>query len=151
MNDKLVMMIFIHSTIHMFASKDRDMPIRIVNCTKIWITGAVLCSYVLNLCISIVTDFLLWKVAYISASSYKMMWETLCKARHLGWNMCYVFHHTEGLKPTAWCYKPLKHRISSFPSIWSYYRHHVGSLGLRKDTLYGLHKTTQRQKYTHFG
>ena len=98
-DDKLVMSVFMNSTIHMFAWKDREMPIRIVNCAKIWITGSVLCSYVLNLCIFLATNFLLWKVAYIGASSYEMIWEPLCKARHLGWTsvMFFYSHHTERL------------------------------------------------------
>ena len=97
MDDKLFMTVFMHT----FAWKDRKLPIRRVNSAKIWIIGAVLCSCVLNLCISIAITititiyFLLWKVAYISASSYKMIWETLCKARHLGWNMCSVFFTTQ--------------------------------------------------------
>jgi len=95
MDDKLVMTVFMHSTIHMFVWKDREMPIRMVNSAKIWIIGAVLCDYVLNLCISIATDFLFWDVAYISANSYEMIWETLSKARHLGWNMCYIFFTTQ--------------------------------------------------------
>jgi len=49
MDDNLVMTVFMHSTVHMFASKDREMPTRILNSTKISIIGAVLCSYVLNL------------------------------------------------------------------------------------------------------
>jgi len=77
MDDKLVMTVFMHSTIHMFAWKDREMPIRMVNYVKIWIIGAVLCSYVLNLYISTAIDFLLWKVAYISANSYDMIWHCL--------------------------------------------------------------------------
>jgi hypothetical protein len=95
LDDILVTTVFMHSTVHMFAWIVREIPIRIVNSTKIWILGALMRSYILNLYISMETDFLLWIAVHISVNYYEIKWETLTKSRHRGRNMCNVFVTTQ--------------------------------------------------------